>query len=296
MATNRRKKTLTAALAICVTCLGTASAQLASSRQLSALSSNDSIVALREKARNKPLQEAFQSVSLRLHPLDDRATARNIIIIGFVGGFVSDDDVKHPEVQFAALLRNTYSSGIHTEVFSNHHGKEALHRVLQRVDLNGDGRISDSEKEQADIVIYGHSWGASQTVTLARALGEQGLPVLLTIQVDSVRKPGQEDSIIPPNVKNAINFYQTKGLIHGRSTIQAADPTQTRILGNFQMDYRNRRINCDNYPWLARHFDKPHHKIENDPRVWNQIASVIDSELSKTTPMVAGSVQSELMP
>jgi len=28
-----------------------------------------------------------------------------VIIIGFVGGFVSRDDAKHPEVQFAAYLR-----------------------------------------------------------------------------------------------------------------------------------------------------------------------------------------------
>jgi hypothetical protein len=28
-----------------------------------------------------------------------------VIIIGFVGGFVSQDDAKHPEVQFAAYVR-----------------------------------------------------------------------------------------------------------------------------------------------------------------------------------------------
>ena len=102
----------------------------------------------------------------------------------------------------------------------------------------------------------------------------------LTIQLDSVRKPGQEDSTIPPNVKDAINFYQTRGIIHGRLMIRAADPDTTNILGNVQMTYRNRRINCDNYPWLARHFNKPHHKIENDPRVWDQVVSLINSELS----------------
>ena len=32
-----------------------------------------------------------------------------------------------------------------------------------------------------------------------------------------------------------------------------------------------RRINCDNYPWIARHLNKPHHEIENDPLVWEQI-------------------------
>src|SRR5260370_36684263 len=31
-----------------------------------------------------------------------------VIIIGFVGGFVSQDDAKHPEVQFATYLRDRY--------------------------------------------------------------------------------------------------------------------------------------------------------------------------------------------
>jgi hypothetical protein len=136
------------------------------------------------------------------------------------------------------------------------------------LDSNGDGLITANEKEQADILIYGHSWGASQTVTLALALGRRGVPVLLTIQVDSVRKPGQDDSVIPPNVKNAVNFYQTKGLIHGCPTIRAAEPERQEIVGNFQMSYRNRQINCDNYPWMARgHLLRPRREGQ-DEDVW----------------------------
>ena len=296
MARNCGKSTrLVAAFMLSVTSLGSANAQVVSSKQQNIiLDSNDSAVARCETPRTAPLQEAFRSVCLRLHPLDDKASVHNVIIIGFVGGFVRHGDLKHPEVHFASLLRNRYPANVHAEVFANHAGKEALRRVLQLLDSNGNGVITANEKEEANVIIYGHSWGASQTVTLARTLGRQGVPVLLTIQVDSVRKPGQEDSVIPPNVKNAVNFYQTKGLIHGRSTIRAADPERTHIMGNFQMDYRSRRINCDNYPWLARHFNKPHHEIENDPKVWNQIASVIDLELLKRTPTVEASVPSEI--
>jgi hypothetical protein len=31
------------------------------------------------------------------------SASRNVIIIGFVGGFVSRDDIKHPEVQFCRV-------------------------------------------------------------------------------------------------------------------------------------------------------------------------------------------------
>jgi hypothetical protein len=210
------------------------------------------------------------------------STIPKIIVIGFVGGFAKRDDAKHPEVQFAAQLRVRYSSQIHAEVFSNHEGKKALRQVLCLLDTDRDGTLTRIEKEQAIIIIYGHSWGASETVAFARELGQRGIPVLLTIQLDSIAKPGQEDSTIPPNVANAVNFYQPRGLLHGRSEISAADPARTRIIGNFRMTYQNHPINCDNYPWLARTFNKPHHEIENDPRVWNQAASLIDSELSST--------------
>lgn len=226
-----------------------------------------------------PIREALQPVCVRMHAADENASVQNLIIVGFVGGFANHHDLKHPEVNFAALLSETYPAAVHAEVFANHDGNGALHRVLKLVDTDEDGVITAGEKERAKVIIYGHSWGGSQTVALARALERYGVPVQLTIQLDSVRKPGQEDSTIPPNVKKAINFYQTRGPIHGQSMIRAADPEKTDIIGNLQMTYRDRRINCDNYPWLPRHFNKPHHEIENDPRVWDRVTSLIESEL-----------------
>jgi hypothetical protein len=210
--------------------------------------------------------------------VSDSAIPR-VIVIGFVGGFARRDDLKHPEVQFAAHLRDRYPSLVHAEVFSNHQGQDALRQVVGLLDADHDGSLTPAEKEQAKIILYGHSWGASETVAFAKELGQKGIPVLLTVQLDSIKKPGQRDSTIPPNVANAVNFYQPGGLLHGRREISAADPASTRIIGNFRMTYKNHPINCDNYPWLARTFNKPHHEIENDPRVWSQVASLIDSEL-----------------
>ena len=242
---------------------------------------------------------ADQSVeaALRLICLRDllgtrKVPLRNAIVIGFVGGFVRSDDGKHPEVLFAALLRQRYPSTVHAAVFANHDGRNALRRVLHLLDTDGDGVLTAGEKKQAAIIIYGHSWGASQAVTLAHDLGRLGIPVSLTIQVDSVHKPGHDDRVIPPNVRNAVNFYQTRGLIHGQSRIRASDPERTNIIGNFRRTYQNRQIVCDNYPWLARHLNKPHHEIENDPLVWEQIASMIDSELSKSTAAAEASFTS----
>jgi len=203
---------------------------------------------------------------------------RNVIIIGFVGGFVSRDDAKHPEVQFAAYLRDRYPT-IHAEVFGNHHGRKALHQVVRLLDTDHDGVLSSIEKERATVIIYGHSWGATETVEFAHELGRMGIPVALTIQIDTIAKPGHKSSGIPSNVASAINFYQTEGPLHGAPEIVAVDPARTEIIGNIHMSYENRPINCDNYSWYSRTLNKPHHEIENDFRVWDEVASLINSHL-----------------
>ena len=196
---------------------------------------------------------------------------RRAIVVGFVGGFVKHDDARHAEVQFAAQLRDRYRSAIDVEVFGNHSGTPALQHVL---------RLIGPDRAHARIIIFGHSWGGTETVTLARELEQRGIPVLLTIQVDSIAKPGQENSTIPANVENAVNFYQSRGLLHGRPEILAKDPARTNIVGNFEMTYKDHPIDCKNFPWYARVFTKPHIEIENDPRVWTQAASLIDLQLS----------------
>jgi pimeloyl-ACP methyl ester carboxylesterase len=220
-----------------------------------------------------------QAVSLREVPsVVTDPTTRNIIIVGFVGGFVSRNDTKHPEVQFAAYLRDRYPT-IHADVFGNHHGRKALHEVVRLLDTDHDGVLSSLEKQQATVIIYGHSWGATETVAFARELGQMGIPVALTIQIDTIAKPGHKASAISSNVASAINFYQTEGPLHGAPQIVAADPARTEILGNFRMTYENRPINCDNYSWYSRTLNKPHHEIENDFRVWDEVASLINSHL-----------------
>jgi hypothetical protein len=94
--------------------------------------------------------------------------------------------------------------------------------------------------------------------------------VLLTVQVDSVQKSHQNDGSIPPNVREAINFYQSESVLHGRSFIEAMDPEKTASLGNYESTYRTNPVSCAGYLWFARAFMKPHIEIENDPSVWSR--------------------------
>ena len=195
------------------------------------------------------------------------------IVVGFVGGMVNPNNSTHTEVQLAMRLRRDYDSAVRVLMFANRQGEQARQQVLRLLDPR------PSARRKARIVIFGHSWGASETVTLARSLGTLGIPVLLTVQVDSVRKHGENDGTIPANVVEAVNFYQQDGLLHGRKEIRAADPSRTQILGNFRSDYRDHTIDCQGYPWYARMFMKPHIEIESDPGVWRRVEDLIRSLL-----------------
>lgn len=206
------------------------------------------------------------------------------IVIGFVGGFVRHDNLVHSPVQLARRLRADYPSGVYAETFENRHRENAHRKILQLLDTNHDGSLSAEEKQHARIIIYGISWGASESIRLARELEKDGIPVLLTIQVDSISKTPQNDALIPANVAEAANFYQPHGILHGRSEIHAADAARTRIIGNFRFDYEAHPISCDNYPWYDRFFAKSHTEIECDLRVWNQVESLIRGKLPPATP------------
>jgi hypothetical protein len=206
------------------------------------------------------------------------------IVIGFVGGMVSHDNLVHSEVQLAQKLREEYPSGVYVEAFENRRLEEAHKRILKLLDRDHDGKLSKEERDAARVILYGHSWGASAVVTLARALEQEGVPVLLTAQVDSISKMGADDGLIPGNVGRAVNFYQPDGFLHGRALIRAADPSHTQILGNYRLNYKDAPYACKGYPWFDRYLTRTHTLIECDPQVWSQVENLIRGQVG---PVVA---------
>jgi hypothetical protein len=209
------------------------------------------------------------------------------IVIGFVGGFVSHDDLHHGPVQLAEQMRRSAPKDTYIEVFENRRRKKAHEAIVRLLDTNHDGVLSGEEKARARIILFGHSWGAAAAVLLARELRREGVPVLLTVQVDSVAKVWQEDSVIPDNVAEAVNFYQPHGIIHGRARITAADPAKTEIIGNYRVDYQKNPVACQQYPWWNHVFTSGHMQSECDPHVWSQIESLVRQRLSPPTTAAA---------
>ena len=212
-----------------------------------------------------------------VHLLPSTSIVRPLrLVVGFMGGRVKPDNLLHREATIAQDLRGPETQNLHVLVFANHNRGAALATVLKLIDQNGDHKISEQERKAVDLAIYGHSWGASETVALARSLQREHIPVALTIQVDSVQKHGQNDAEIPSNVENAVNLYQRDGLLRGRALIVAQDPAKTHILLNEQYHYGPQHsIDIARFPWFARTFMRQHIMIENDPEVWSRVEALL---------------------
>jgi pimeloyl-ACP methyl ester carboxylesterase len=151
------------------------------------------------------------------------------------------------------------------------------------LDTNGDGKLDAAERARARVILFGQSWGGGATLNVARELARLDVPVLLTVQVDSV---GLHDEIVPANVRAAVNFYQHDPFtIVGRNEIRAADSLQTTILGNFQETYMWRLLdgadasNSSNSSWARTTFGGSHARMELDPAIWNSVEHYINQAI-----------------
>ena len=192
------------------------------------------------------------------------------IAIGFLGALERWDD---PNRSVRKLTLHLRQQGWQAESFSHRNLATAKKAVIQALDRNQNHRIDPDEAASAHIVIYGQSMGGAATVKLANYLKSRGVPVLLTVQVDSF---GAHDSRIPPNVHAAANFYQKHWFtIRGEDHIRAADPKRTRILGNFEYEYPWWHVHTWPESWPRRIFGGAHARMEADPVLWSRVETLI---------------------
>lgn len=199
------------------------------------------------------------------------------MVIGFLGGFEPWNDEHRGVRKLVLKLRG--EPGVFAESIGNHRRKVAMKYLRRALDADGNGRLDVHERESARIVLFGQSWGGAAVVKMARDLERMGVPVLLTVQVDSV---GAHDGVIPANVAAAVNFYQHDPLtIWGRREIRAADSQRTRILGNFAATYLFRPTNSPDASWARRKLGGGHARMEVDPETWTRVARYIDDAIER---------------
>lgn len=200
-----------------------------------------------------------------------------LLVLGFMGGRDSWDDPRPAVRRLALRLREMGLPGVHVETVENRKRALAVRLVERAFDRDRDGRLDDAERRSARVVVYGHSFGGAAVVKFARELGARGVPILMTVQIDSV---GRDDRRIPPNVARAANLFQRNGLvIRGEPRIDAEDPERTEIVGNFEYDYRRREIDVSRVPWHKKIFRVAHSKMEHDPEVWRRVEELVLSAL-----------------
>ena len=205
------------------------------------------------------------------------------LVIGIVGGWEPWDKPYRLVRRICLSLRAEAAPGIYIETVENHRVELARELILKAFDFDEDGRLSEAERAQARIVIYGHSLGGSATVELCRWLSEQGMTVLLSVQIDSV---GFHDAKVPSNVRAAANLYQHDiGPMRGQARIRAEDKQRTEILGNWRYRYPPwKYVNTEEETPLLRMLMIPHLKMQFDPEVWERVEGLIRLAISSNAP------------
>ena len=200
--------------------------------------------------------------------------AGDALILGFLGAWERWDDEHRGVRKLALRLR---SQGLHVETVSNHKRGVALKLIRQALDANRDGRLSDTERSSVHLILYGQSLGGLAVVKLARKLESMHVPVLLTIQIDSV---GLSDVTIPKNVAQAANLHQQSPFsLRGQDVIRAADPNRTRIIENRRFEYSVLFPTDRPETWARRRLGGGHAQMEADPAVWAHVENLIMNTL-----------------
>ena len=190
--------------------------------------------------------------------------AGDCLVLGFLGGRARWDAENRWVRKTALALRK---QGVRAETVENSKKNLAMRLI----------REAYPEADDAKLILYGHSFGGAAVVDLARRLQKQSVPILLTVQIDSV---GFGDGRIPANVERAANLYQRDGwFIRGERRIVAEDPARTEILGNWKYGYDDKEIDLGDVGWLKRLFQTAHLRMGNDPEVWSRVEALVREEL-----------------
>jgi hypothetical protein len=206
-------------------------------------------------------------------PLEEQ----NVLVIGILGGNERWDDDSRGIRQLALKLEAMGLTDVEVETLENRKLDLAMELIHGAFDRNLDNHLDYYERSSAQLILFGHSLGGSAVIKLSRRLKEMDMPVLLTVQVDSV---GFKDHVVPSNVLRAANLFQQNGwILKGEEKIDAEDPRSTNIIANIEFDYSEKEVDMSGVPWERSLFSVPHSKMDADPEVWAMVEEMIINEI-----------------
>ncbi len=117
--------------------------------------------------------------------------------------------------------------------------------------------INSNQQGRTCLVLIGYSFGGASVIGLADDyLRPNNFSVDLTVQIDSVDQPTQRDDVLPPNVRQGVNYFQI-----ATGTFESQGERNVRGAANINVEelFNDRTID--------------HSNIDDDMRLHNRIVN-----------------------
>jgi hypothetical protein len=167
-----------------------------------------------------------------------------ILYAGFVGAMESSNRKGSGVVQIRDVLRGAAYPDVCSESFIPLAWESCRNWILSQFPAHS-GPFTQAEIDEAPrIILLGHSTGGWAMLTVARDLRDKGIPVELTVQLDSV---GITDYTVPSNVKMSAIFHARDFLMFlTTKNIRMEDPQRTKLVANVLVKNASHlSITCD---------------------------------------------------
>jgi hypothetical protein len=218
------------------------------------------------------------------------------LILGFLGGLERWDDESRGVRKLAMKINALKLSNVHIETLENRKRDLAIRFIRNTFDHDQNGFLDDRERDSVRLILYGHSLGGAAVVETSRELKRMGVPILLTVQIDSVDLV-YDDHLIPSNVKRAANLFQNNGwILRGEDRIEPENPDKTKIIANIRFDYQGKKVDMSRLSWERKFFSLPHTKMDADPEVWAAVEQMILSEIVDNADQIFARDKNLLLP
>lgn len=179
-----------------------------------------------------------------------------IIYAGFVGALETSDHEASGVVQIRDTLRGPAYADVCANSFLPYNPSAGLDWILKHFPSHPGPLAPEEVRKSPKIILIGHSTGGWAMLSVARDLRRKGIPVELTIQVDSV---GIADVTIPSNVKEGAIFHAHDALmLMTTKRLKLEDAAKTKIVADVLVKGAN------------------HLSITRDPRIRELIVKTIE--------------------
>ncbi len=179
-----------------------------------------------------------------------------IIYVGFVGALETSNHKHSGVVQIRDTLRGADFSDVCASSFMPVSWTSGRDWILAHFPSHP-GVLTESELEYAPrIILVGHSTGGWAMLSVARDLRDKGIPVELTVQIDSV---GVTDYTIPKNVSTGAIFHAWDALMFMTTKhVHLEDPSHTKVVADVLVK------------------DASHLSITRDPRIRRLVLDTVN--------------------